>query len=228
MLELRHRAAPDAMTTHTPVPATARRWTFPNELWPDDWFDRLDPSDIFPSRVPVEVDLGCGEGAFLTGLAKAHPERGYLGIDRLLGRVRKCCRISGRNGLTNVRFLRLESLYAVEHLLPLGWADRIHMLFPDPWPKRRHWKRRLLRQTAFLRGVHGVLRTGGEFLFKTDHAGYLEDAREHRAWEGFFEEIAWDDNEVGEYPVTNFERHWLAEGRSIHRIRLRRLDAQMP
>ncbi|MEZ5429890.1 MAG: hypothetical protein R3F31_01650 [Verrucomicrobiales bacterium] len=102
--------------------------------------------------MPVEVDLGCGEGAFLTGLAKAHPERGYLGVDRLLGRVRKCCRISGRSGLTNVRFLRLESLYAVEHLLPHGWADRIHMLFPDPWPKRRHWKRRLLRQTAFLRG----------------------------------------------------------------------------
>jgi tRNA (guanine-N7-)-methyltransferase len=196
---------------------------FPHELYPDDWFRTLAPAEIFPDRQDAytEVDLGCGDGRFLIGMAKHYPERNFLGVERLLGRVRKVCRQIRKADLTNVRALRLETGYALSHLLPPGLADRAHLLFPDPWPKRKHQRRRLMCQPAFLRAVHALLKPGGEFLFKTDHEGYFEAAEETLASIDFFERVDWPA-EAFFYPVTDFESLWQSEGRLIQGIRLRR------
>lgn len=196
----------------------------PNELYPDDWFRRLTPEEIVPGRpgAMVEVDLGCGDGGFLLAMAREHPEREYLGVERLLGRVRKVCRDIGRSGLGNVRAIRVETSYALDHLLPSGFADRVHLLFPDPWPKRKHQWRRLMCQPAFLAGVHALLKPGGELLFKTDHEGYFAAAEEAIGGNPWFERIEWTGDEFF-YPVTDFERLWLAERRRIQGLRLRRI-----
>jgi len=141
---------------------------------PDDFFRRHTAADIFADRnpeLPLEIDLGCGDGTFLIEMAKHYPERNFLGIERLLGRVRGVCKRIQNLGLTNVKVLRLESSYTLEWLLEKSSVSRLHLLCPDPWPKARHHRRRLVQQD-FLRSLYQVLTPDGQFLFKTDHPGY--------------------------------------------------------
>lgn len=169
---------------------------------------------------PLEVDLGSGDGTFLMEMAASFPERDFLGVERLLGRVRKTCRKAARLGLNNVRLLRLESAYTVEWLLPEDSVSRLHLLFPDPWPKKRHHRRRLVTPD-FVAGLAGVLLPGGVFLFKTDHAEYCETVLKEIRSRGFFQEEPWlTDDEY--YPETDFEKQWRAEGREVYRGRFRR------
>src|SRR5580698_10105408 len=104
--------------------------------------DRLNPAQLFPAAQPLEIELGSGDGSFLANYAALHPERNFIGVERLLGRLRKLDRKARRAGLTNLRALRIESAYLVEYLLPRGAATALHIYFPDPWPKRKHRKNR--------------------------------------------------------------------------------------
>ncbi len=131
------------------------------------------PADIFGNDHPLEIDLGCGDGSFLIEMAQHYPERNFLGVERLLGRVRGVCKRIQELGLTNVMVLRLESQYTLEYLLAPASVSRLHLLCPDPWPKARHHKRRLVQQ-EFLHILQKTLSPGGEFLFKTDHPEYYE------------------------------------------------------
>jgi tRNA (guanine-N7-)-methyltransferase len=198
---------------HPPLPRSPEE----NELLPDDYFRRLKRSELFPDDAPLEVDLGSGDGSFLLSMAQEYPDRRFLGVERLLGRVRKLCRRSRQAGLSNLKVLRLESLYTVEWLLPPHSVSRIHLLFPDPWPKARHHKRRLV-QEPFLRAAQAALIPGGEFLFRTDHAEYFDWAMEElSAFEGL-SLIDWlPEDEF--YAETDFQRQWAAQGRSVHSLR---------
>ena len=140
---------------------------------PADYFRRHSPADIFGNDHPLEIDLGCGDGSFLIEMAQHYPERNFLGVERLLGRVRGVCKRIQELGLTNVMVLRLESQYTLEYLLAPASVSRLHLLCPDPWPKARHHKRRLVQQ-EFLHILQKSLSPGGEFLFKTDHPEYYE------------------------------------------------------
>ena len=143
------------------------------EMVPEHYFRELASREIRRDERPLEVDLGCGDGSFLMAMAAHYPERDFLGVERLLGRVRKVCRKATRRGLANARVLRLDSRYVVEWLLPEAQVSRLHLLCPDPWPKVRHHRRRLV-QADFLEAVRRVLVPGGEFLFMTDHQEYFE------------------------------------------------------
>ncbi|MFT5469124.1 MAG: tRNA (guanine-N7-)-methyltransferase [Verrucomicrobiales bacterium] len=191
------------------------------EFVPTDYFEEPSPGSIVPGCAELELDLGCGDGGFLMSMAEQFPERGFLGVERLLGRVRKVCRKSNRRGLNNVRVLRIDSAYAVRWLLPKGGFTRIHLLFPDPWPKKRHQRRRIVTQ-EFGRAIQQLLAPGGEFLFKTDHAEYFEEASERLlTLTDIFEPLDWPDDAFF-YAETNFERQWKEEGRSIGKLRLRK------
>jgi len=190
------------------------------EFVPPDYFRRLAVDDLTRPGRPLEVDLGCGDGTFLLEMAARYPERDFLGVERLMGRVRKVCRRIERAGLENARVLRLESGYAAEWLLPAGSVTRLHLLCPDPWPKLRHHRRRLVRPD-FLRAVREVLVPGGEFLFMTDHPEYHEWTALQLAAFGGFERLPWDDGDFF-YPKTDFQKQWEAEGKSMHRSRCRK------
>ncbi|MGV3531686.1 MAG: hypothetical protein ACO1QR_04895, partial [Chthoniobacteraceae bacterium] len=94
------------------------------EWIPENYFARITWDQIFPRVAPLDLDIGAGEGAFLVEMARRHPERNFLAIERLLGRVGKICRGALRGGLTNVRVLRLEGAYAMKHLFPLETVAR--------------------------------------------------------------------------------------------------------
>ncbi|MGE9267369.1 MAG: tRNA (guanosine(46)-N7)-methyltransferase TrmB [Verrucomicrobiales bacterium] len=192
-----------------------------HELVPADYFAHLDVQSHFERPAPLEIDLGCGDGTFLIDLAREHPERNFLGIERLLGRVRKVSRKAERAGLHNVRVLRLESLYTVQWLLPPASVTRLHLLCPDPWPKARHHKRRLV-QNPFLEAVHRALVPQGEFLFKTDHDEYFDWACEFLDASPLFTREAWEDDSFF-YPKTDFQRQWEAQGKRLQAYRARAL-----
>lgn len=205
--------------------AKADPFPYPHELYPADFFARLRRADLFPGDAPIELDLGCGDGSFLARMAGHFPERRFLGVERLLGRVRKVSRKAARANLENVRVLRVDSNYAVEWLLPHGFADRIHFLCPDPWPKKKHANRRQMCQATFLGALHRLLGEGGELLFMTDSEPYFNEAVEAQANCPLFERLPWEEGDFF-YAQTDFEEQWLAEGRSMNRLRLRRVERE--
>lgn len=193
------------------------------EFIPADYFRELPPDALFPdvSR-PLELDVGCGDGTFLLQMAAHYPERDFLGIERLSGRIRKICRRAAREGLRNVRVIHLESSYTLSWLLPAGCASRLHLLFPDPWPKKRHAFHRFVAPDN-LAGIHRVLAPGGEFLFKTDHGDYYTEATEIVDASPLFNRLPWITPD-GFYPITDFEQQWLDAGKSIQAARWQRRE----
>lgn len=189
---------------------------------PADYFRELRRDEVFPnSSRPLEIDLGCGEGSFLVEMARLYPQRDFLGVERLLGRVTKTARKIQAAGLTNAKVMRLDSSYAVGWLLPTAGVSRLHLLCPDPWPKQRHRKNRLVNDPEFLAGLERIIAPGGDFLLKTDHEGYFENAIQNLAERAGFERLDWmADGQP--YPMTDFERQWLDLGMPIHRARWRR------
>jgi len=187
------------------------------EMVPADYFRKMELREVCREGRTLEVDLGCGDGSFLMEMARHYPERDFLGVERLLGRVRKVCKKIRRRGLENARVLRLDSRYVVEWLLPEASVSRLHLLCPDPWPKLRHHRRRLV-QLEFLAAVWHALAPGGEFLFMTDHEEYFGWALEKIEKFGKFELLEWQEDSF-HYPKTDFQVQWEAEGKQMWRVR---------
>src|SRR5579863_3699753 len=134
--------------------------------------ERLDVDGMFARAQPLEVELGSGDGSFLADYAQANPDRNFLGVERLLGRLRKLDRKGLRAGLTNLRGLRIESAYFLEYLLPAQSTSALHVYFPDPWPKRKHRKNRLINE-RFTGLAAQVLATEGRVYLRTDDQDYF-------------------------------------------------------
>jgi tRNA (guanine-N7-)-methyltransferase len=190
------------------------------EFVPADYFARAKMEDIFPRPAPLQVDVGCGEGSFLEEMAQRHPEQNFLGIERLLGRVRKVCRAAARKNLENVRILRIETAYALRYVLPLQSVSVAYVLFPDPWPKRYHQPRRLV-QDGFMEALSNILIPGGELRIKTDDQPYFQWIEKVIGRAKGYEKLDWPE-EAGE-PRTDFERRFLAQGMPIYRARLKKV-----
>jgi tRNA (guanine-N7-)-methyltransferase len=193
------------------------------EFVPVNCFEPLNLQSIFGRSGPVEVDLGCGDGTFLAALAAENPDTDFLGIERLLGRVRSACRKIERDDLTNARVLRFEISYAVEYLLPPGSVTAFHLLFPDPWPKRRHASRRLVSEN-FLDALHRALRPGGVVQIATDESPYFGQITRVASQSGLF---ALKPNAEGAASASKFERRFRARGLAIHRLELRKVSPVM-
>ncbi len=175
---------------------------------------RLEPADLFPGVRPLEVELGSGDGSFLVNYAKSRPERNFLGVERLLGRLRKLDRKGLRAGLQNLRGLRLESAYCLEYLLPPGSVSALHIYFPDPWPKRKHQKNRLVN-TRFTEIARQALAAGGMVYLRTDDGDYFSQMVTVFAANPAFR-LAETPAELSGV-VTDFERNFLAHGVSTLR-----------
>jgi tRNA (guanine-N7-)-methyltransferase len=185
------------------------------EIIPDDILSPIVFSEVFWNNRLVEVDLGSGPGKFLVEAAQRYPDRNFLGIERLLGRVRKTRRCAFRLGISNLRLLRFEMEYAVKYLLPKESIFRFHLSFPDPWPKRRHQARRVV-DGDFFQALWRALVTDGEIRIKTDHEAYFRQiigaAEASRLWQF----LDWAEED---YPVTDFERDFLSKDLAIYRLR---------
>ncbi|MBQ5531314.1 MAG: tRNA (guanosine(46)-N7)-methyltransferase TrmB [Kiritimatiellae bacterium] len=134
--------------------------------------DPCKPIEIDATR-PLEIEVGCGKGRFLTRRAAENPDCDFIGIERMLGRVRLFASKCRCMGIVNARVLRLEALYTFHYLLPDHKVRRVYVFFPDPWPKRKHRSHRLFGP-MFLDALWKRLETHGRIEFATDHAGYFD------------------------------------------------------
>ncbi len=190
-------------------------------LWtPESILVRVTNEHIFGRVAPLDIDFGCGEGAFLLAMAKRFPERNFLGTERLIGRVESVCKKAARAGLNNIRVLQLENLYTVSHILPREAVSIAYVSFPDPWPKRGHQSRRLV-QDEFVEQVRLALLPGGELRLKTDDLPYFQWMEKVISRAKGWERLEWPEDPL--YPITNFEARFLAQGLPIHKALLRKL-----
>ena len=169
----------------------------------------LNLAEMFSTAQPLEVELGSGDGSFLVEYAARHPERNFIGVERLLGRIRKMDRKGQRAGLMNLRGVRIESAYFLEYLLPAHSAGALHVYFPDPWPKRKHRRHRLIDE-RFPALAQMALAPGGRVYFRTDDRNYFEQMLEVFAANPFFRPVATPDELAG--LRTDFERDFEARG----------------
>ena len=200
------------------MPTAQSTITHSAEIIPANYFAPLDFEDIYGNRAPLEVDLGCGDGLFLAAIAAANPARNFLGIERMPGRVRSASRKI--EGLSNARILEIEISYAIRHLLPAASVMTFHLMFPDPWPKRRHSPRRVVRDDFFA-ALHRALGSGGMIRIATDQADYFGEI-EHRAAQAL-DLVRVADLERPDSAST-FEKRFAQEGLEIHRLVLRKVS----
>jgi tRNA (guanine-N7-)-methyltransferase len=189
---------------------------------------RLDLREWWPEdrrNLPVELEIGSGKGTFLVQQATQLTDVNYLGIEWARQFYLYAADRIRRHGLPNVRMLHDDASVFVTWRVPDGLFRQVHIYFPDPWPKKRHHKRRLI-QAPFLRQLHRVLQPAGMVRLVTDHSDYFAWMNEHVDQvtdlfdrEAFDRPVAAGDGEV---VGTNFERKYAREGRPFNAMTLKR------
>jgi tRNA (guanine-N7-)-methyltransferase len=189
---------------------------------PADVFARpISWNELFGNDHPVELEIGMGKGTFLTEQAKARPETNFFGIEWANQYWKFASDRLRRHKCLNARTVRAEALFFLREHVADASLSVLHVYFPDPWPKTRHHKRRLI-QTPFLDQARRILAPGGRLQVVTDHKGYWEENIEPliRSAAGF---AVVDYNRPGsagdgEFVGTNFERKYQREGRPFYAI----------
>jgi len=165
--------------------------------------------ELFPKSQPLEVELGCGDASFLVEYARRNPEKNFIGVERLLGRIAKLDKKGRRTGLANLRGVRIESTYFLRYLLPRHSAGALHVYFPDPWPKKRHHKHRMINE-EFPSIAAGALATRGIVYLRTDDTAYFAQMTE--VFDGAKEFEKMETPPVLLELTTDFERDFHGRG----------------
>lgn len=167
----------------------------------------------------MDLEIGSGKGTFLVQQAALEPDVDFLGVEWSKKFWRLAADRARRHGLGNVRLLWADATAFVRNFVADESFRRVHVYFPDPWPKARHHKRRSV-QAPFLRELHRVLIPGGEVRLATDHAEYFAWMEDHAAQVAdLFERRPFESPDSageGELVGTNFERKYRREGRPFH------------
>jgi tRNA (guanine-N7-)-methyltransferase len=191
----------------------------------EDLDGRIDFIRLFGRSAPLHIEIGVGRGTFLLNQAKANPKTNFLGIEWANKYYRYSADRIGRWNLTNVRIIRTDAAVFIADFLPDACADCFHIYFPDPWPKKRHHKRRFFN-TANAAQLLRCLKPAGSIRVATDHAEYFEQIKSVIAEKAdSLEEIDFlpaIGADTGEWVGSNFERKYLKESRPIFCIAVRK------
>lgn len=210
----------------------------------------IDPMGWFDSPGPFELEVGCGKGGFLLHRAMSNPHIRMLGIEWANKFFKHCAERMARRGVPNVRVMRTDAKFFVLNHLPADCVSVLHLYHPDPWPKKRHHKRRLVQEPFVAAAVRTIV-PGGQWIIQSDHADYFEQMHRLIGAHPEMREIRWEESaapvirppevesEAGDgeqvatklgssadpavdWQGTNFEIKYAREGRPIHKAAFRR------
>ncbi|MBI1395673.1 MAG: tRNA (guanosine(46)-N7)-methyltransferase TrmB [Betaproteobacteria bacterium] len=182
----------------------------------------LDLPRVFGRDAPRVIEIGFGMGETTAAIATNHPEMDFIGVEVHTPGVGNLLKLVAAGGLSNVRVIQHDAVEVFTHMIPEGSLDGIHVYFPDPWPKKRHHKRRLV-QPAFVLLAASRLKPGGYIHLATDWVEYAEqmlevleaEPRLENTTGGFAQKPAWR-------PETKFEQRGIRLGHEVRDLVFRR------
>ncbi len=181
-----------------------------------------DLRQLFGRRAPCILEIGFGMGETTAAIAASHPENDYLALEVHTPGVGSLLKQIAERGLSNVRIVQHDAVEVLEHMVPPDTLAGIHIFFPDPWPKKRHHKRRLI-QTDFIHLAAARLQPGGYVHAATDWQEYAAQILEVLSVERMLENTAADYASRPDYrPPTKFEQRGLRLGHGVWDIIFRR------
>jgi tRNA (guanine-N7-)-methyltransferase len=186
---------------------------------------RLDPATVFGRRAPLIMEIGSGTGESLVAMAAARPDVDVLAFEVYLPGIARAAARLHDESVANVRLVQADAVDGLSHLLAPESLEEVWTFFPDPWPKARHHKRRLVR-APFAELVASRLRPGGSWRLATDWADYADQMRAvlddqpglqnaGTTGDGWAQRCA-------ERPLTRFERRGIEAGRTVFDLHYRR------
>ncbi|MDB5815339.1 MAG: tRNA ((46)-N7)-methyltransferase TrmB [Rhodocyclales bacterium] len=182
----------------------------------------IDYAAVFGRRVPVVLEIGCGMGDTTAQIAAARPDTDFIGIEVHSPGVGNLCKLIEAQGLSNLRVMQHDATEVVRDMIAPDSLAGVHVFFPDPWPKKRHHKRRIL-QPAFVTEVARRLSPGGYLHCATDWQEYAINMLEVLSAEPLLENISPDYAPRPEYrPLTKFEARGLRLGHGVWDLIFRR------
>ncbi|OHB25660.1 MAG: tRNA (guanosine(46)-N7)-methyltransferase TrmB [Desulfuromonadaceae bacterium GWB2_53_15] len=201
------------------IPITSPRFIEPELLTTlPDW------SQIFGNQNPVALEIGSGMGDFVAQMAVLHPDWNFIAIDYYNKGCLKTCKRIDKAGLDNVRVVRDEARAFLERCIPPESLRAVIINCPDPWPKQRHRKRRLVN-TDFVNFLGGFMRPGADFYFATDFDDYGLDVADLMPQVDTFINVLAPDHyrhELEGYPLSKYMLKFMGEGKRIYFVHYRR------
>lgn len=194
------------------------RWGIPYVAAP------LDLAAVFGRHAPKFLEIGCGMGETTAIIAAHHPESDFIGIEVHTPGVGSLLKEIATRGLTNLRVIQHDAVEVVRDMIPHGSLSGIHVFFPDPWPKKRHHKRRLI-QPPFVHELALRLAPGGYLHLATDWEEYAQQMLEVLSAEPLLENTAQGFAPRPEWrPQTKFEQRGLRLGHGVWDVLFRRRE----
>jgi len=182
----------------------------------------LNWTEIFGSSSPLGVEIGCGNGEYLTSWAKSKPDWNFIGLELSLASCERCQMRIFNQGLKNVKLIRDDARFALREFFYEKSIRHIVLNFPDPWPKEKHKERRIF-YGEFDSIAASVLENGGEFDIFTDQQWYAEEARQTFMEKGLFQTDA-IETDPRRSVSTKYERKWRKENRTIFHFHAEKLN----
>ncbi len=185
---------------------------------PEKFRKLIDWKKVYGNSLPLTLEIGFGNAEFLADLALKNPDRNILGIELSPISIKKAIRLIQKNDIKNVRLFKLDARLVMKYFVPDDSIDTIYINFPDPWPKKKHKKNRLISETTLDIFMRKLIQ-GGQLFFVTDWRDYAEEAREVFASRTELRSIfspQWYKNEYPEYFSTKYERKWKNMDRDIY------------
>jgi tRNA (guanine-N7-)-methyltransferase len=171
---------------------------------------------VFENKMPIDCEIGFGNGEFLVKKSKLHPERNFFGIDYSIESFRRAKKSVENANIRNVKLVCLEAKAAFIVLVPEKSLSHLYLNFPDPWPKKKHYKNRLLDREFFTIAASRSIKKG-KIIIATDDPFYrdfiLEEIASIHLWQSLFNK-GWTD-ELSDHFSTKYEKKWRNEGKEI-------------
>lgn len=195
-----------------------------NYLRPEKLPTPVDWSALFGNDNPLALEIGCGIGDFIASTAADRPDMNFIAIDFYNKGCWKTCRRIDRAALANVRVLRVEARQFIVDMIAPGSLAAVYINCPDPWPKKKHRKRRLVNR-PFMEFIRGYLSPGADFYFATDFDDYgIDVAGLLAGLEGFANQLSPDlyRHELAAYHLSKYMQKFMSMGKKIYFVHYRK------